>query len=79
MVKTWPAALEEVAVRRSVFPQNRVYTSPEGTLKLGREKEGLPDPEFQISTKTQSLVGSRGAYVESLGPWGSTDIWGTRE
>lgn len=79
-MKTWPAALKEVAVRRSVFPQNRVYTtSPEGTLKLGREKEGLPNPDFQISAKAQSLVGSRGAYVESLGPWGSTDIWGTCE
>lgn len=76
-VKTWPATLEEMAVRCSVVPQNHVYTTnTEATLKLGREKEGFPGPEFQISAKAQSLVGSRGAYVGSLRPWGSMDIWG---
>lgn len=74
-MKTWPATLEEMAVRCSVVPQNHVYTtSPEATLKLEREKEGSPGPEFQRPAKAQSLVGSRGAYIGSLGPWGSTDF-----
>lgn len=54
--------------------------SPEATPKQGREKERLPSPEFQISTKARLLGGSGGAsYGNDLGPWGSTYIWGTYE